>query len=116
MNTNRPKITIARRVRPNAKIPFNTSYCSRTRCRPNTTEVNAKTRGVSGFAARQNVEKYRALGYDASTRPQPLDDLVVARVFQSDFHRSFREVMTIAGEPHGQGAVALANDSVHRRR
>jgi hypothetical protein len=35
MNTSRPKITIARRVSPNARMPFNTNYCSSTMRRPN---------------------------------------------------------------------------------
>src|ERR1700730_2895927 len=115
MNTSRPKMTIARRVSPNAKIPFNTDYCSRTKCRHDT--VNAgKTRVWSGLAAGQDVEKYRAFGDDLRTRSHSLDDLVIARILQSDLDRSFREVMAIRCEPDCHGAVALAADSLRRDR
>src|ERR1700687_3457741 len=119
MKTNRPKITIARRVRPNAKMPFNTNYCSRANCRPKPIQsrddpVNVKTRApeASGLAADgEIVEKYRALGDDLGARSHSIEYLVEALMLHSDLHRSPCEVMAIGSEPDGHGAIAFANDS-----
>src|SRR5271165_917207 len=116
MNTSRPKMMIARRVSPNSRMPFNTNYCSRTKCRSNATMRMLALRPRSGFTIGQDVEKHRALGDDSGARPHSLEYLVVARILQSDLDRSLREVMTIGCEPYGHAAVALSNDSLHRDR
>src|ERR1700730_6167719 len=117
MNTSSPKITIARRVSPNARMPFNTNYCSSTKCRSNSDPVNVRKRApeASGLAADgEVVEEYRALGDDPGARSHSLEYLVVARVLQSDLHHSLSEVMAIGSEPDGHGAIALSNPPVHR--
>src|ERR1700738_23536 len=98
MNTSRPKMMIARRVSPNAKMPFNTNYCSRTKCRTNT-KANAGKPSTSGLTAGQHVEKYCALDDDLRAGSHSLEYLVVARILHSDLDRFLGEVMTLRREP-----------------
>src|SRR5262249_16270865 len=97
MNTSKPSSMIARRVKPNAPMPFSKAHLA----------TSSRTRG------RQHVaEKDRAVGGDEFARLHALKDLPVAVALLPDLDGSFGEAPAVGGDPDRLCTVALPNHAV----